>query len=496
MKPMSKPTLWPTITASPTNSCNAGSTLSIRGALATIDCVMPVSTTTLGAIALPGLTRVAIVPKHSPPRTLTTPISVIRSPPRSVPVVSMSSTQNVTSASGMPRSSSERCTAAQLSTNARSCQEQAFDQMAGALSLAFTEMPADASAELPDEALRSALEFAVAIAAVGVKLRPPLPIPSGFKPYLRFQKLPSSALKPLRTAIESDSDFLHRLSVVATPELIDEVGMLWLTRPDGWQDTAAKAASNGAAEADEAGELRREQKRRRAAEAVAARSRLESQRLSEQLEAERATRSTVAAEVRRLKAELAAARAHMKHLERAADKRAKSEPLLIEPATKTRKTSAPEPRVRRTRKPIAVPGGLHGNSEAAGEHMLRVAGVTVLVDGYNVAKLGWKSLSLERQRNACIDAAENIARRWGTSLHIVFDGSSVVGAASPKRRLVRVSYSPAGVSADDVLRAEVAALDIARPVVVVTNDQAVVADVHAAGANVVSSDTFLALARR
>ena len=35
-----------------------------------------------------------------------------------------------------------------------------------------------------------------------------------------------------------------------------------------------------------------------------------------------------------------------------------------------------------------------------------------------------------------------------------------------------------------------------RPVVVVTNDQAIVTDVRAAGANVVASDTFLTLARR
>lgn len=323
-----------------------------------------------------------------------------------------------------------------------------------------------------------------------------MPIPSGFKPYLRFHKLPPSALTPLRAAVEKDNDFLHRLSVVATPELIDEVGMLWLTRPDGWQVAAAKVATNGAVDVDEAGELRREQKRRRAAEAVAARSRLESARLSEQLEAERAAQTSVAGDVRQLKAELAAARAQVRQLERAAEKRAKAEPPAAQPASKARKAPAQESRTRRTRKPIAVPGGLLGNSEAAGEHMLRVAGVTVLVDGYNVAKLGWRSLSLEGQRTACIDAAENIARRWGTKLHVVFDGSSVIGAASPKRRLIRVSYSPEGVSADDVLRAEVAALDLARPVVVVTNDQAVVTDVRAAGANVISSDTFLALARR
>ncbi len=363
------------------------------------------------------------------------------------------------------------------------------------------------SAELTDESLRSALEFAVAIAAVGVKLRPPMPVPAGFKPYLRFHKLPSPALATLRAAVEADPVFLRRLSVVATAELVDEIGMLWLTRPEGWQATAARVASSVVVDADEAGELRREQKRRRAAEAVAARSRLEASALSDQLAAERVARAAVAADVRRLKSELAAARAQIRQLEKAVDKHSKSAPAAADPAGKSRKSAAlasavesaspaEPPRGARRRKPIAVPGGLHGNSEASAEHMLRAPGVMVLVDGYNVAKLGWKSLSLERQRTACIDAAENIARRWGTSLHVVFDGSSVVGATAPKRRQIRVSFSPQGVTADDVLRAEVSALDAARPVVVVTNDQAIVADVRAAGCNVVTSDVFLAIARR
>ena len=61
---------------------------------------------------------------------------------------------------------------------------------------------------------------------------------------------------------------------------------------------------------------------------------------------------------------------------------------------------------------------------------------------------------------------------------------------------MRVSYSPEGVSADDVIRAEVAVLPSDRPVVVVTNDRAVVSDVRADGANVLSSDVFLAVAGR
>ena len=70
--------------------------------------VSPVSTLIRGGIARPGLTSVWNVARHSPPRTLTTPISVIMSLLRSPPVVSRSSTQNVASASGTPRSSKLR----------------------------------------------------------------------------------------------------------------------------------------------------------------------------------------------------------------------------------------------------------------------------------------------------------------------------------------------------------------------------------------------------
>src|SRR5262249_53554996 len=146
--------------------------------------------------------------------------------------------------------------------------------------------------------------------------------------------------------------------------------------------------------------------------------------------------------------------------------------------------------------PIAIPGGLFGDSVAAAEHLLRFPGAHVLVDGYNVAKLGWPGLDIAHQRELAIEAAETVARRWGTMLTLVFDGADVVGASAPSRRLVRVVFSPDGTEADDVLRAEVAGIDDSDPVVVVTNDQAVVASVRALGANTVGSDQFLGVARR
>jgi hypothetical protein len=47
-----------------------------------------------------------------------------------------------------------------------------------------------------------------------------------------------------------------------------------------------------------------------------------------------------------------------------------------------------------------------------------------------------------------------------------------------------------------VLRSRVAELPVGTPVAVVTNDRAVAKDVRRAGANVISSEVFLQLARR
>ncbi len=148
------------------------------------------------------------------------------------------------------------------------------------------------------------------------------------------------------------------------------------------------------------------------------------------------------------------------------------------------------------RKPIGVPGGLYGSSLAAAEHVVRHAGAVVFVDGYNVAKLRFPRLDLEVQRAKCIDLCEDVARRWGTNIVVVFDGTSGLGIAATVRRLVRVTFSPEGVIADDVIRREVAALPDDVPVVVVTNDQAVITDVRAMGANPVSSDRWIELATR
>ena len=103
-----------TMTASPTKPTNGSSTASTRGAGTTIACVIPVITVMEGGMATPGLTSVWNVPSSSPPRTFTAPTSVISHVAGEAPVVSRSRTTNVTSASGVPRSSNDRCRIAAL----------------------------------------------------------------------------------------------------------------------------------------------------------------------------------------------------------------------------------------------------------------------------------------------------------------------------------------------------------------------------------------------
>ena len=174
---------------------------------------------------------------------------------------------------------------------------------------------------VPDRALRSALEFAVGLAAAGQKTRPPLAFPAGLKPFLKVQTLPSAALTTVRAAVEADKTFLTTLGKVATRELVDEVGMLWLTRPDGWEAAAAALVADAERERDEAGagtDARRELRRREAAETAAQRALADLAATREQLEAERAAKSALEAELQSVRAELAVAKSRVGEGARAA----------------------------------------------------------------------------------------------------------------------------------------------------------------------------------
>ncbi len=438
-----------------------------------------------------------------------------------------------------------------------------------------------ASAALPDEAVRSALDFAFHVARARAGQRDDAEIPAEVRPLLRFTKLPATARSRVREAIEADERFREQLATMVgelagdEAQPVDEIGLLWLRRPEGWAAEARRLADARAeaGEGEPALTPRRAERRRQAAEAAAEAARAEITKLRQQAERDRqrlADAQEAEREARRaaqtLTDELAAARAAARHAadreqaaraalsdaeaarDAAAARGAEAERIrdavlaerahsngarhdvaapadagalaALESAARSARElaealaaattaaasraaatprpadPAPAPRQRRrrvARQPLALPGAALGDAAAAAEYLFRAAGVLVVVDGYNVAKLGWPQLSLEDQRELCIRALEDVARRWATDVLVVFDGADVPGA-SAGRRLVAVRFSPPGVTADDVIREEVARLPASRPVVVVTNDGAIVESVRRDGANVVSSDALLTAA--
>ncbi|MEM1335644.1 MAG: NYN domain-containing protein [Actinomycetota bacterium] len=465
--------------------------------------------------------------------------------------------------------------------------------------LAATDQPPADHDAIEHGALRSAIEFALLVAAEGRRRWPALRFPDELRPHLDGRHVSKRALARLRRAIAADPEFRRLLGVglddEQTADLVDEGGTLWLQRPAGWTDRVDELLHEQAAEAERlaaARDARREEKRRVAAEAARdramadvaerderlARAAAELEAATTELDALRARLGTLTSESDALRVETQDLRRELRHArdrEHAAVERLRSaeadrdearaalsaagdddptpgrhadradaapaaSPDLAEmlaaadaaaalaerlrtlvphaagrhdagrpgsdrhavgdgaragdrgsdAGRPTGDTERGDPPQRRTR--MRLPGGLISTSAAAAEHIVRSDAV-VLVDGYNVSKSTWPERSLQQQRTALLDAADNLARRYDTELTVVFDGADVVGAHADRRRLVRVVYSPDGVSADDVIRSEVRRLPASRFVAVVTDDREIIRDVGSWGANVVPSNAFAAL---
>lgn len=399
--------------------------------------------------------------------------------------------------------------------------------------------------------LRSALEYAVLIAAEGQKRRPPLAFPKELKPFLGQSRIAQNSLGRIRRAVEADPSYRAAITAGVSSDLVDEVGRLWLVGRRGWEEEAAKILAARQAE-EESSDLRRDvkraEKRRIAAEQAAARVqadvvqrdstiakqaaelddlRADVAKAAEALEEMRAELIDTRNEARHARDREAAALERVDLLERRLTAASEAVPRVdvgdgtpdhealveterrlaevveasrefvekLESLTAPAPSAADEPgRLERAsrRRPLRLPGGLISTSAAAARHLV-TQGAPIIVDGYNVSKLAWPDRSLEQQRDALVARCENLARRHLARVTVVFDGDSVPGAHATVRRSIRVVYSPAGTSADDVIRAEVDLLADDSPVVVVTSDRQIVDDVKLVGANVIASNAFIAV---
>ena len=476
-----------------------------------------------------------------------------------------------------------------------------------------------------DTLLRPALEAAVAVARAGEDAMPVERAPSALQPFLRFTRLPPTALKVARRVLEEHEPFRARVAEEVSEEEVGQASWLFLARPDGWEreldELVRRAEEEQAAATDRRAEndARRrvasaEAAARRAGEAADA-ARSEASRAQDALMEERRARRETAQQVEELVAErdraqaaeaaagaeLEAARRQMDELRAELDALRASAPSPSpgatiagpEPATVPTVATAedsetavavprPDPRQpahpeagvalaaaaraargladaladaagalgaeievgatgpdqlyggraagtapseesgvqgggegptapastdhlppalprrrvpERRRVPAPLPPGISDDSTEAAEHLARLRGVVLLVDGYNVSHAAWPGTPIREQRRRLVDALGELAARTGADVRVVFDGSETVDppSVSSTSRVVRVRFSPPGVEADDVIVAEVAALPAERPVVVASSDGRVRDECRSHGANLLRSSQLLAL---
>jgi len=119
-------------------------------------------------------------------------------------------------------------------------------------------------------------------------------------------------------------------------------------------------------------------------------------------------------------------------------------------------------------------------------------GAHLIVDGYNVTKTGFPGLSLSDQRDRLVRSLGALAARTSAEVTVVFDGAAVATARPPARG-IRVLFSPAGVTADAVIRDLVRAEPGGRVLVVVSSDRQVADTARRDGARTAGSAVLLGL---
>ncbi|GAA1974587.1 NYN domain-containing protein [Catenulispora subtropica] len=126
------------------------------------------------------------------------------------------------------------------------------------------------------------------------------------------------------------------------------------------------------------------------------------------------------------------------------------------------------------------------------DQLLTLPMVHLVVDGYNVTKTGYPTLSLAEQRVRLVGGLAALAARTGAEVTCVFDGAALDGPVRlTQPRGVRVLFSAPGEIADELIRRLVAAEPAGRPVVVVSSDREVAEGVRRSGARPVPASMLL-----
>jgi len=148
-------------------------------------------------------------------------------------------------------------------------------------------------------------------------------------------------------------------------------------------------------------------------------------------------------------------------------------------------------------RPCALPPGVRSGEPIAVQSLLRVPGIEVVLDGYNLTKdvAGRPTAPLPAQRRWLLALCGGVAARFGARLTVVFDGTDLVPPGSVHApRGVRLCFSEGEEIADTVIVELVEELDPDQPVLVVTSDREVADQCAALGADVAPARSFLVVA--
>ncbi len=148
---------------------------------------------------------------------------------------------------------------------------------------------------IPNELIRMALEAGLVVARADQ-----VNAPKQLRPYMKLQALPTRALPVLRKVLDTDEPFRGHVAASITLDVLDRPSLLFLTRPDGWEEELERQAAEDAQaeiDAQEAKEEKAAQRKLKAAEAARTKAdervkelTIELDRTRQQLEQERVAR--------------------------------------------------------------------------------------------------------------------------------------------------------------------------------------------------------------
>lgn len=126
------------------------------------------------------------------------------------------------------------------------------------------------------------------------------------------------------------------------------------------------------------------------------------------------------------------------------------------------------------------------------DRLLDLPRVHLVVDGYNVARGGYPTLTLEGQRGRLLDGLGVLAAQAHVEVTCVFDGGQLAGPApNTSPRGVRVLVGDRGQSAEAVIRRLVRAESQGRAVVVVSSDREIAGEAGRCGARSAPASVLL-----